>query len=232
MLLDVTHTAALAAGLLSFFSPCVLPLIPAYFCFITGLTLDELTTAQQSAIRSKIIRSTMAYVLGFSVVFILLGASVSLLGEIFKNHQGWIRILGGALIVIFGIHLTGLFRIPFLEYEKRLHFNRKPLHYLGTFFVGMAFGAGWTPCIGPILGSVLVLAQAKETVAQGAWLLCLYSVGLAVPFLVLSIGINYLLVFVRKTKKVLRFVNPAAGILLIVMGILLATNKLVLLSLY
>ncbi len=232
MLFDVTYTTAFVAGLLSFFSPCVLPLIPSYFCFITGLSLEKLTAAQHSTIRSKIIISTLAFVSGFSIVFIILGASASLLGGILKSHQGWIRIVGGILIILFGLQLSGLLRIPWLQYEKRLQFKRKPLHFLGAFFVGMAFGAGWTPCIGPILGSVLVLAQNQETLAQGAWLLSIYSIGLALPFLVLSVGINFLLVFVRKTSKVLRYVNPIAGILLIVTGLLLATNKLVLLSFY
>ncbi len=232
MLFDVTYTTAFVAGLLSFFSPCVLPLIPSYFCFITGLSLEKLTAAQHNTIRSKIIISTLAFVSGFSIVFIVLGASASLLGGVLKSHQGWIRILGGILIILFGLQLSGLLRIPWLQYEKRLQFKRKPIHFLGAFFVGMAFGAGWTPCIGPILGSVLVLAQNQETLAQGAWLLSIYSVGLALPFLVLSVGINYLLVFVRKTSKVLRYVNPIAGILLIVTGLLLATNKLVLLSFY
>jgi cytochrome c-type biogenesis protein len=232
MLFDVTYTTAFVAGLLSFFSPCVLPLIPSYFCFITGLSLDQLTTAHRSAVRSKIILSTLAFVSGFSVVFIIMGASASLLGTVLKDHQAWVRIIGGLLMILFGLHLTGLLRIPLFEYEKRLQFNRKPLHFLGTFLIGMAFGAGWTPCIGPILGSVLVLAQNKETVGQGAWLLSIYSAGLALPFMVLSVGINYLLVIVRKTNKILRFVNPAAGILLIATGLLLVTNKLVLLSWY
>lgn len=232
MLFDVTYTAAFLAGLLSFFSPCVLPLIPSYFCFITGLSLDKLTAAHHSAARSKIILATLAFVSGFSVVFIILGASATFLGGFLKGHQAWIRILGGILIILFGLHLTGLLRIPLFEHEKRLQLNRKPLHFLGTFFIGMAFGAGWTPCIGPILGSVLVLAQSKETVSQGAWLLCIYSAGLALPFIVLSVGINYLLVIVSKTSKIRRFVNPIAGGLLIATGLLLVTNKLVLLSFY
>lgn len=232
MLFDITFTAAFIAGLLSFFSPCVLPLIPSYFCFITGLSLDRLTAAHLSATRRKIILATLAFVSGFSVVFIVLGASATFLGGFLRDHQVWIRIAGGVLIILFGLHLTGLLRIPFLEHEKRLHLNRKPLHFLGTFFIGMAFGAGWTPCIGPILGSVLVLAQNKETVSQGAWLLSIYSAGLALPFIALSVGINYLLVIVRKTNRILRFINPAAGILLIATGVLLMTNKLALLSFY
>lgn len=232
MLFDVTHTAVFVAGLLSFISPCVLPLIPSYFCFITGLSLDKLTTAHHGAIRSKIILATLAFVSGFSLIFIILGASATFLGGFLKGHQTWIRVVGGILIILFGLHLSGLIRIPLFEHEKRLQLNRKPLHFLGTFLIGMAFGAGWTPCIGPILGSVLVLAQNKETVSQGAWLLTIYSAGLALPFIVLSVGINYLVVIVRKTSKILRYVNPAAGLLLIATGLLLVTNKLALLTFY
>jgi len=229
---DVTYSVALLYGLLSFFSPCVLPLIPSYFCFITGLTLEELTEAPKAAIRRKIMLSTLAFVLGFSLVFIILGASASYVGGLLAEHKSVIRIVGGALIILFGLHLAGILRIPAFQYEKRLHIRKKPLHIMGTFLVGMAFGAGWTPCIGPILGSLLVLAQDKETVGQGVRLLCIYSIGLALPFIILSAGINYLLVFTRNATKVLRYANPVAGVLLVLTGILLVTDKLRLLSFF
>ena len=227
---DVTYSVAFLYGLLSFFSPCVLPLIPSYFCFITGLSLEELTTASKTVLRQKIILSTLSFVLGFSLVFIILGASASYLGNLFYEHKDIIRIVGGSLIILFGLHLAGILKIPFFQYEKRLHVQQKPLHIAGTFLVGMAFGAGWTPCIGPILGSLLVLAQDKKTVSQGVGLLCLYSAGLALPFLALSAGINYLLVFTRRANKVLRYASPVAGILLVLTGILLVTDKLRLLQ--
>jgi cytochrome c-type biogenesis protein len=229
---DVTYSVALLYGLLSFFSPCVLPLIPSYFCFITGLSLEELTQAPKTAIRRKIMLSTLAFVLGFSLVFIILGASASYVGGLMAEHKSIIRIVGGALIILFGLHLAGILRIPAFQYEKRLHIRKKPLHLMGSFLVGMAFGAGWTPCIGPILGSLLVLAQDKETVGQGISLLAIYSLGLALPFILLSAGINYLIVFTSKTKKVLRYANPVAGVLLVLTGILLVTDKLRLLSFY
>ena len=229
---DVTYSVAFLYGLLSFFSPCVLPLIPSYFCFITGLTLEELTIVPKAAIRRKIILSTLAFVAGFSLVFIILGASASYIGGLLSEHKSIIRIGGGVLIILFGLHLTGILRIRVFQYEKRLHVKKKPLHVLGVFFVGMAFGAGWTPCIGPILGSLLVLAQDSETVGQGVRLLCIYSAGLALPFIILSVAINYLLVFTRKANKVLRYANPVAGILLVLTGILLVTDKLTLLSMY
>jgi cytochrome c-type biogenesis protein len=229
---DVTYPVALLYGLLSFFSPCVLPLIPSYFCFITGLSLEEITESPKSAIRRKIVLSTVAFVLGFSVVFIILGASASFFGGLISQHKGTLRIIGGALIILFGLHLSGIVRIPALQYEKRLHLHKKPLHFLGTFIIGMAFGAGWTPCIGPILGSLLIMAQDKETVGQGVRLLCIYSVGLALPFIVLSLFINYLLAFTRRATKVLRYANPVAGVLLVATGILLVTDKLSMLSVY
>jgi len=229
---DVTYSVALLYGLLSFFSPCVLPLIPSYFCFITGLSLEELTEAPRAAIRRKIMLSTLSFVMGFSLVFIILGASASYVGGLLAEHKGIVRIVGGALIILFGLHLAGILRIPVFQYEKRLHVRQKPLHMMGTFLVGMAFGAGWTPCIGPILGSLLVLAQDKETVGQGVRLLCIYSLGLALPFIILSAGINYLLVFTRNASKVLRYANPVAGVLLVLTGILLVTDKLRLLSFY
>lgn len=229
---DVTYPVAFLYGLLSFFSPCILPLIPSYFCFITGLSLEEVSGATKPAIRRKIILSTLAFVLGFSLIFIILGASASYLGGLFYQHKGWIRIIGGGLIILFGLHLTGIARIPVFEYEKRLQIKKKPLHFLGTFVIGMAFGAGWTPCIGPILGSLLNMAMNKDTVEQGVRLLSVYSAGLALPFMILSVLINYLLAFTRKAAKVVKYANPVAGVLLIATGVLLVTNKLVWLTFY
>jgi cytochrome c-type biogenesis protein len=218
--------------LLSFFSPCVLPLIPSYFCVISGLSMEELTQSPKAALRRKIMLSTLAFVLGFSIVFTLLGASASYLGGLLAPHKNVIRILGGALIILFGLHLTGIVRIPWLQYEKRVRLQQRPLHLLGVMLVGMAFGAGWTPCIGPILGSLLVLANDKGTVDQGVRLLSIYSLGLSLPFILLSAGINYLLVFIKKATQVLRFANPVAGGLLLLTGILLIMDKLKLLSWY
>ncbi|MGD9974002.1 MAG: cytochrome c biogenesis CcdA family protein [Desulfatirhabdiaceae bacterium] len=223
----VTYPTAFIAGLLSFFSPCILPLIPAYFTFITGFSLDELTDAGTS-IRNRVIRSTIAYVLGFSVVFILMGASASLLGNVIQAYSNVIRIGGGILIILLGIHLTGIFRFGALDFEKRIHLNKKPVHVLGSFFVGMAFGAGWSPCIGPLLGSILIIAGNQETVLEGMLLLSTYSAGLAIPFIIFSIFINFILIILNKARKVLKYVNMIAGILLILMGIALITNRLVL----
>ncbi|MCJ7539456.1 MAG: cytochrome c biogenesis protein CcdA [Desulfobacterales bacterium] len=222
----VSFPAAFVAGLLSFFSPCVLPLIPAYFTFITGFSIEELTEEYNSEIRKKVFLSTFLFVLGFSLVFILMGASASYLGGLMYTYKKLIRIIGGILIIILGIHLTGLIRIPGLDFEKRIALEKKPLHFLGTLIIGMAFGAGWSPCIGPLLGSILIVAGSQETVWQGVMLLGIYSAGLATPFIIISIFINFLLIFIKKASKVLKYVNVVAGVVLIVVGLILVSNKL------
>ena len=222
----VSFPAAFVAGLLSFFSPCVLPLIPAYFTFITGFSIEELTEKYNSEIRKKVFLSTFLFVLGFSLVFILMGASASYLGGLMFTYKKLIRIIGGILIIILGIHLTGLIRVPGLDFEKRITLEKKPLHFFGTLIIGMAFGAGWSPCIGPLLGSILIIAGNQETVWQGVILLGIYSSGLAIPFIIISIFINFLLTFIKKASKVLKYVNVVAGVVLIVVGLILVSNKL------
>ncbi|MBF0210070.1 MAG: sulfite exporter TauE/SafE family protein [Desulfamplus sp.] len=226
----VSYQAALAAGLLSFFSPCILPLIPAYFSFITGLSLDELTTGDDRKTRVKVMLATLAYIGGFSFVFILLGASVSFLGGVISSFSWLIRYVGGAIIIIFGLHLLGIINIKSLNFEKRMHISEKPMHLMGTFVIGMAFGAGWTPCIGPLLGSILIVAGGQETILQGVLLLTLYSVGLALPFIIISFFINRLLEIMKRAKKVLLYINKISGLLLIALGILLITDKFRLLA--
>ena len=227
---SVSYPAALIAGVLSFFSPCILPLIPAYFSFISGYSLEELTAAKTMALRNRIIYSTILFILGFSTVFILLGASASLLGGLMSRYKDVIRIVGGVVIILFGLHLTGILRIGRLDVEKRISLKEKPLHFFGTFLIGMAFGAGWSPCIGPLLGSILIMAGNQETVGQGMVLLGVYSLGLGVPFVILSIFINFLLLVTAKMKGVVKILHPTAGILLIIMGLFLLTDNLNLLA--
>ena len=222
----LSFPAAFTAGILSFLSPCVLPLIPAYFTFITGCSLEELTENRNSEIRKKVFFSTVSFVFGFSLVFILMGASASYLGGLIYKYRETIRIVGGILIILLGVHLTGIIRIPGLDVEKRIHMEKKPLHFLGTFIIGMAFGAGWSPCIGPLLGSILIIAGSQETVRQGIVLLAIYSAGLALPFIIISVFIHLLLMIIKKASRFLRYVNTAAGILLIIVGLILVTNKL------
>lgn len=226
----VPYPAAFLAGLFSFFSPCILPLIPAYFTFITGFTLEELTGNPDAAVKKRVLFSTGVYILGFSFVFILMGASASYLGGFIYNYRNYIRIVGGIVIVILGIHLTGLIRIRHLELEKRVHLKRKPLYFGGTFVVGMAFAAGWSPCIGPLLGSILIIASNQETVWQGIVLLGVYSAGLAIPFIIISIFINLMFIFLARIAKPMKYLNLAAGILLILAGLSLMANKINLLA--
>lgn len=226
----ITFPAAFVAGLLSFLSPCVLPLIPAYFSFITGLSLDELT-ADNKEIRQKVIFSTLAYVAGFSFVFILFGASASLLGGMAAQYSWLVRYLGGGIVIIFGLHLLGVINIKAFQFEKRVHMSEKPFHLAGTFVIGMAFAAGWSPCIGPMLGSILIVAGSQDTVMKGVWLLAVYSAGLALPFILISVFINALLPFMKRAVKMMGILNKGAGILLIAIGLLLIFDKFRLLAL-
>ncbi len=222
---SITYPAAFAAGLASFLSPCMLPLVPAYFSFISGYSYDELTGEQPIGLRRKVIESTMAFGLGFTLVNILLGASASLLGGLILRYNDIIRIAGGLIVILFGIHLIGLLRIRFLEMEKRLHLRQKPAHVAGTLLVGMAFAAGWSPCIGPVLSAILFLAAVEETVLEGVWLLSVYSLGLLVPFLLISVFIDQMLTILQKAKRAIRFVNVAAGVLLIGLGVALIFDR-------
>lgn len=223
---SVSIPAAFVAGLLSFFSPCVLPLIPSYFSFICGCSMEDLTEDQGLSLRAKVFISTALFVCGFSVIFILLGASASMLGNLLNMYKGPLRIMGGLIIILLGAHLTGLFRIRGLELEKRIHLEKRPFQFFGAFIIGMAFAAGWSPCIGPLLGAILIMAGNQETVRQGIVLLGVYSLGLALPFLVLSVFVNYLFRFLSRLKAVLRYMNPAAGVILIAIGLLLVTDNL------
>ncbi|MCF8067280.1 MAG: cytochrome c biogenesis protein CcdA [Desulfobacterales bacterium] len=224
---SITYPASFVAGLLSFFSPCILPLIPGYFTFITGFSLDELTDKGNAHIRKRVIGSTLLYVAGFSTVFILLGASATYIGRFIFQYGNILRIAGGIFIILLGIHITGLIRFKQLDFEKRVNFSAKPLHFLGAFVVGMAFAAGWTPCIGPILGSILIVAGEQESVGQGALLLGIYSAGLALPFLILSVFINYVLKFLSNASRILKYINYITGVLLIMLGVLLITGKII-----
>lgn len=226
----VSYSTAFIAGILTFFSPCILPLIPAYFSSITGMSLDELTHEDNKALRKKVVMSTLAYIMGFSVIFILMGASASFLGRLIYDYSHYIRIVGGVIIILFGLHLTGIIPIKYLYSEKRFHFDVKNLHLFGAFLIGMAFAAGWSPCIGPILGSILMIASYQEKVWNGIFLLGLFSIGLAIPFIVMSLFINSMLKMIQKAKMAMKFFNVTAGVLLVVIGVLLLLNKLTILA--
>jgi cytochrome c-type biogenesis protein len=226
---NITYSAALVAGLLSFFSPCILPLIPAYFSFITGLTLDELTQNKKE-VRKKVIISTLFYVAGFSFIFILFGASASFLGGFASKYSWVVRYLGGSIIIVFGLHLLGIINIKGFNFEKKIHVKEKPLHLMGVFLIGMAFGAGWSPCIGPMLGSILIVAGNQDTVLKGVSLLAVYSAGLAIPFIIISFFINSIIGIMKRATRFIGALNKASGILLIVIGLLLIFDKFRLLA--
>ena len=224
---------AVLAGLVSFLSPCVLPLIPGYISFISGLSLQELRTPEAaSQATRRAFLSSVWFVLGFSAVFIALGASATALGSLLLPRLGVLRIIAGVVIVVFGLHLTGLFRIPFLQYEKKVDVRQRPLTAAGAFLVGAAFAFGWTPCIGPILAGILALASTQETIGQGMLLLAAYSLGLGLPFLAASLGVQAFLKFFGRFKSYLRAVEIASGLLLLVVGGLIMTDRLTLLSRY
>lgn len=233
---EITYTVALIAGLTSFFSPCILPLLPAYFSFITGMSVEELIQNKKGT-RKKVFFATLFYVAGFSVIFILLGASASFLGSLAKEYAWILRYVGGTIVIVFGLHLLGVININALNFEKRIHLKEKPLHLFGAFVVGMAFGTGWTPCIGPQLGAILglatnqgMMADQQDTILKGITLLSIYSAGLAIPFLVIAVFINSILEIMKKTRKLMIVLNKVSGILLIVIGILLIFDKFGLLA--
>jgi Cytochrome c biogenesis protein len=211
---------ALSAGLLSFLSPCVLPLVPSYIGFLTGMTANEVTSRRHLALLHAVL-----FVLGFSLVFILLGASATALGRALNFHREWIQRIGGILIILFGLVCLDVFKVGFLQREKRIHLEDKPVGFLGSALVGMAFGAGWTPCIGPILGSVLGLAATEGDLSRGVLLLSVYSLGLAIPFLLAALLLDRFFVWFQKFRKYMPWVQRVSGVLLIIVGVLLVTGS-------
>ena len=222
---------AFAAGLLSFLSPCVLPLIPSYVTFITGMSLDDLTERREGSGRSRtILVHGMLFVLGFTLVFVTLGASATFLGSLFAYASRWVERVGGVLLIIFGLYLLGALRVPGMTREWRMHLGDKPLGYLGTVLVGVTFGAGWTPCIGPVLGGILTLAATRESLGDGMGLLLVYSAGLAIPFLAAALLLDRFLGGMRKMGPWFPWVSRISGALLIVLGLLLLTGTFTTLS--
>ena len=224
---NVSFYGAFIAGLLSFLSPCVLPLIPSFITYITGLSFSDLQAEHPShKVRQQTIVHTLLFIAGFTTVFVLLGASATFIGGFLQEHMNTIRKVGGILIIIFGIHVTGLVPIHLLLGEKRVTVHRKPAGYLGSFVVGLAFAAGWTPCIGPILASILMVAATEETVSQGVLLLFTYSMGLAIPFFLSSLAMHQFLVVFNRFKKHIRIFEIVTGVFLIIVGIMIFSNYL------
>lgn len=215
------------AGVVSFLSPCVLPLIPSYISYISGVTFEDLTSGQDSK-KIKLITfvNSVLFVMGFSFVFISLGASTSFLGSILFQYQDWMRIIGGVIIIIFGLFIAGFLDISFLMKEKKFMVQGKPAGFAGSFLVGITFGAGWTPCIGPILGSILIVASAKGSVVGGMEMLSVYSAGLAIPFLLSALLFNSFLNYFKIFLKYMKLIKVIGGIIMIIFGFILISNKL------
>ena len=211
---------AFLAGVLSFLSPCVLPLVPSYLGFITGMTASEMTGRRRLAM----VQATL-FVLGFSVIFLLLGAGATALGGALRSHKDLVGRLGGVLILFFGLVTMGVVKIQALQMEARVHLQERPLGALGPFLVGMAFGAGWTPCIGPVLGGILSLAGTQDTMGRGLVLLGAYSAGLAIPFLVAAWAVESFFDWFQRFRRYLPWVQRVAGVLLVIVGILLITGE-------
>ena len=222
---SVSLGVAFAAGLLSFLSPCVLPLVPSYVTFITGLSLDELGQRRGTALTHALF-----FIAGFTLIFVALGATATQIGRFLNHYQVWIERVGGLLIVFFGIYLLGVLRFGPFAREARIHIQDKPVGYVGSAVVGLAFGAGWTPCIGPILASILMLNMVDTTLSQGILLLFVYSMGLALPFLIAAVAVEKFLEWFQSFRRYIPIVEKVAGGLLIFVGLLLATGYFSLLA--
>ena len=229
---SVNILTAFAFGLLSFISPCVLPIVPGYISFISGVSFDEMQNADnRSAVRKRIAMNCLFFILGFSLVFIGLGASATVVGQFLHDQINVISKIAGVIIIIFGLHMIGIFKIPFLNYEKRFN-TSKPIGLFGAFVVGLAFAFGWTPCIGPQLAAILTIASQQATVWKGITLLSIYSLGLGVPFLAAGLSLTLFYNAFNKLKRHLHKVEVVGGVLLVLVGVLIMTNYLTILSGY
>jgi len=224
---DLGFGVAFTAGVLSFLSPCVLPLIPSYITFLSGLSVEDVERGR----KTSLVHGSL-FVLGFTAVFVALGATATILGQMMLAYRDWISRIGGVLIILFGLYMLGVFNVGFMGRERRVHLATKPAGYFGTVLVGMAFGAGWTPCIGPILGAVLIYTSTSADLNRGLALLLFYSLGLALPFLLAAVAVNRFISLFRKFSRHMVWITRVSGALLIVVGLLMVTNEFERLSAY
>ncbi len=224
---EISYLAAVGGGIVSFLSPCVLPLVPAYICLVAGTSLDELEAnmEEKQSINWKVVSMAFVFVLGFSTVFILLGAGASYINQILLQHLDIISKIAGAVIMIFGIHMTGILRIPLLYREARFNSVDKPQNWFGAYVIGLAFGFGWTPCIGPILGTILALAASDSSLTYGVSLLGVYALGLGIPFLLAALAINPFLRFMRGFRRYFKAMEIGTGIVIFATGLLIFTGQ-------
>ena len=227
---QVSLFAAFSAGLLSFISPCVLPLVPSYLSYITGLSVENLAKAEErERFKSAIIFNSLLFIAGFSTVFIAFGASASLIGQVLYEYQDVIRKVGGMLIIVFGLYLLGILKLNFLMTERRLmHFESRPVGYVGSYLIGTAFAAGWTPCVGPVLGTILAYASTTESMSGGVMLLSAYSFGLGLPFFLTAFGMDTFLSYFKSLRTYLGGVSFVSGTLLILVGVMIFTDSVTL----
>jgi len=228
---QISLIAAFSAGLLSFVSPCVLPLVPSYISYITGLSIEQLTDAsERSKFKSAIIVNALLFIAGFSVVFIAFGASASFIGQALITYQDHIRRIGGVLIIVFGLYLLGILNINFLKMEHRFQFRNRPVGYAGSFLIGIAFAAGWTPCVGPVLGTILLYASTTDSLWNGVLLLSSYSLGLGLPLFLTALGVDRFLTYFKQARAYLWGVSTVSGVLLIVVGAMIYANSLTMIT--
>lgn len=220
----VTILVAFVAGMLSFLSPCVLPLMPSYISYITGITFGELTQqVLPKRVRFLTVIHSLLFIAGFTAVFVLLGASFTFLGSLLSRYQDMIKKAGGIIVILLGLHIAGVINLSFLQREKKFEINARPLGFLGSFLVGATFSLGWTPCVGPILSSILILSSTADEIGKGIALLLSYSLGLGLPFFLSSLLINNFLAYFNKVKGYLRIISIISGLFIIIIGVMILT---------
>ncbi len=230
---EINFLVAFTSGLLSFLSPCVLPVIPSYLSFISGVSLEEMTGARaERVVRRRVVLNSLAFILGFSVVFVSLGVSASFLGGLFAGYRRFIRLAGGALIILIGVYMMGVLKIPALDRYFQVNLKDKPAGYFGSALIGVTFAVAWIPCVGPILGAILTWAATSSRVSEGVFLLSSYAAGLAVPFFLSAVAINSFFQFSQAFRRYIGYVHAVAGVLLVIVGILLVTDYFTLLNTY
>jgi cytochrome c-type biogenesis protein len=225
--MEITWPAALLAGLISFISPCVLPLVPPYLCFLAGTTFEQLTTRQPvSLVARREILTAIVFVLGFTTVFVALGAGASAIGGLVRAYSDVLSMVAGVVIIVMGLHFLGLFRIPILHSTLRIDVREKPVGLWGAYLIGLAFAFGWTPCIGPVLAAILAVAASEQTVTKGASLLAVYSLGLGIPFILAAVAIGPFMKLLARMRSQLGFIEKLMGGLLVLTGVAFLTGTM------
>lgn len=222
---NVTVIVAFSAGLITFLSPCILPIFPSYLAYITGISIDELSHEMNlKRARKLVVINSLLFILGFSIIFVILGVSATFLGKFLSKNIRWLEIIGGIIVILLGMHFAGVLRLKFLDHERRIHLRKKPLGFLGTVLVGMTFGAGWTPCVGPMLGAILTVAASTQDILKGIIILISYSIGLGIPFLISGLIAHKFLEHFKNLKRYFKIISTIGGILLMIIGVLLITG--------